>query len=106
MLRKEAIKNDKVEQLAAQDDITGKQLWNRVKQMAGWVSSLSPTKFSTNNGMITDPTQMANLLNDFFCTKIQKLCNELELRNLTDPLLLLRENFNKWMSNCRYGPLK
>ena len=31
MLSDEAIKNDKVEQLAAQDDITGKQLWNRVK---------------------------------------------------------------------------
>ena len=47
LLRYEAKQNDEIEQLTAQEDMTGKQLWNRVKYMAGWAISLSPTKFAT-----------------------------------------------------------
>ena len=91
ILRREATSKDKVEQLAAQSDMTGKMLWNRVKRMAGWATSLSPTKFSTENGIISEPKQMANNLNDHFCNKISNICSELERRNKSDPLTLERK---------------
>ena len=64
--------------------------------MARWAISLSPTKFTTENGLVTDPKQMADMLNEYFCSKIQNICNELENRTLSDPLILFRENFNRW----------
>ena len=96
MLRFEADHNEKIEQLTAEDDLTGKQLWQRVKRMAGWSVSLAPTKFISETGLIANPKDMADILNNFFCTKIEKICNELEARTQIDPLALLRNNFNKW----------
>ena len=78
MLRYEADKNEEIEQLAVEKDLSGKQLWNRVKKMAGWSVSLSPNKFTSENGLITDPKQMADCLNNFFTAKIEKICNDLK----------------------------
>ena len=44
--------NDKIEQLAAEKDSTGKQLWQRVKQLASWTNSLAPTGFEINNVLV------------------------------------------------------
>ena len=72
MLRYEADNKEEIEQLAAEKDLSGKQLWNRVKRMAGWSVSLSPNKFTPENGLITDPIEMANSLNNFFTSKIEE----------------------------------
>ena len=96
LIRNEASKNENIEQLASENDISGKQLWRRVKMLAGWTSSLAPTKFITESGIIDKPNQMADLLNNFFCSKIENICSELEARGTCDPVALLEQNFNKW----------
>ena len=78
--------------------MTGRQMWNRVKKLAGWSSSLSPTIFSTDAGTISNPKLMADHVNEFFCSKIQTICDQLRASTTIDPLSLLRENFAKWKS--------
>ena len=70
--------------------MTGRQMWNRVKKLAGWSTSLSPTIFTTETGTITKPKLMADHINDYFCQKIKKICDDLKGRNLSDPLVLLK----------------
>ena len=94
-MRREAVENNRIEQIAAEKDVTSRKLWQRVKSLAGWTNSLSPTKFTTENGLVTKPAEMANLLNDFFCNKVQKICDELERRTHCDPVALLRKNMNR-----------
>ena len=71
-------------------------MWNRVKKLAGWSTSLSPTKFATDSGIITNPKQMADLLNNFFCSKIKNIYDFLEQKVPSDPLAHLRSNIHKW----------
>ena len=52
LLRKESKNNSNIEQIAVEKDITTKQLWQRVKKMAGWINSLLPTKFTTDDIII------------------------------------------------------
>ena len=73
LLRDDAAKNVFKEQKIAEDDMTGRQIWNRVKRLAGWSTSLSPTIFSTDSGVISNPKQMADLMNKFFCDKVSKI---------------------------------
>ena len=55
MLSNEARRNDGIEQMVAEKDITSRQLWIRFKKLAGWMKSLSLTKFTTENGLVTKP---------------------------------------------------
>ena len=71
-------------------------MWNRVKKIAGWSTSLSPTIFSTDTGLITKPKHMADHLNNFFCDKIQKICDSLSQKTPSDPLVLLKMSFQRW----------
>ena len=64
--------------------------------MAGWPSLLALTKFVTENGLTDNPKQMVYILNDYFCSKINKICTELETRDSCDPLALLKHNFDRW----------
>ena len=91
-----------MEQIAAEKDITTRQLWQRVKKMAGWINSLSPTKFSMDEGIISKPLEMANLLNDFFYKKVNNICNQLTNKTICDPLALLKFNMNKWINKDCY----
>ena len=84
-----------MEQSIVEEDISGRQMWLRVKRLAGWSTSLSPTKFATDTGIITNTKQMADLLNNFFCAKIKNICDALEAKTPSDPLALLRSNMNK-----------
>ena len=86
MLRKGVNDRDRIEQLAVQKDLTGRMLWNRVKKLAGWATALSPIKFSTENGVVSEPKLMANLLNNYFCEKVSNICQELSTKNKSDPL--------------------
>ena len=96
LLRNETAKNELKEQKIVEDDMTGRQIWNRVKRLAGWSTSLSPTIFTTDSGIISNPKLMADHINNFFCSKISKICDQLKLRVPSDPLALLRANMNKW----------
>ena len=58
------------------------------------------------NRLINNPKQMVNILNTFFCTKIQKICTELERRNLCNPLALLRHNFDRWNGRNNIEPFE
>merc|ERR1712101_67029 len=63
-------------------------MWRRAKRIAGWSESLSPTVFSTDSGLISKPKQMADHLNNFFCSKIQNICDSLALKTPSDPPVL------------------
>merc|ERR1712240_552904 len=77
LIRNEAKNKTRREQAFAEEDLTGKQMWNRVKKLAGWSSSLSPTIFTTDTGLITKPKLMADHINRIFCEKIKKICDAL-----------------------------
>ena len=96
LLRNEARSKTRREQASVEEDLTGRQMWRRVKKIAGWSTSLSPTIFSTDTGLITKPKQMADHLNDFFCAKIQNICDSLSNKTPSDPLVLLKNNFQRW----------
>ena len=96
LLRSEARNIMRREQALVEEDMTGRQMWKRVKKIAGWSISLSPTIFSTDTGLISKPKQMADHLNKFFCAKIQDICDSLSSRAPSDPLILLRTNFQRW----------
>ena len=96
LIRNKARSNTRREQAIVEEDLTGKQMWRRVKRIAGWSASLSPTIFTTDTGLITKPKEMADHINNFFCAKIQKICDSLLNKNLSDPLVLLKTNFQRW----------
>ena len=100
--KKKSKENSTIEQLAAEKDVTSRKLWQKVKGMAGWINSLSPTKFATENGLIFKPLEMANLLNDYFFNKVNNICLELVNNNNCDPLSLLKSNMNKWIHKEKY----
>ena len=95
LIRNEVRSNTRREQAMVEEDLTGKQMWRRVKKIAGWSASLSPTIFTTDTGLITKPKEMADHINNFFCAKIQKICDSLLNKNLSDPLVLLKTNFQR-----------
>ena len=64
------------------------ELWNFVKRNAGWVKSLAPKIISDNGKCYTNSTEITNLLNRFFISKVIKIVSELEVRN-GDPTNLL-----------------
>ena len=72
LIRNKARNRIRREQAFAEEDLTGRQMWRRVKKLAGWSTSLSPTIFTTDTGLITKPKQMADHINGFFCEKIKK----------------------------------
>merc|ERR1712240_296335 len=59
-------------------------------------TSLSPTIFTTETGLITKPKRMADHINDYFCEKIKNICDSLSKKDLSDPLVLLKMNFQRW----------
>ena len=108
LIRNEAMNKTRREQAFAEEDLTGRQMWSRVKKLAGWSSSLSPTIFTTDTGLITKPKLMADHINGFFCEKIKNICDSLSKKDLSDPLVLLKMNFKRWKNkdkveklNCR-----
>ena len=77
-----------------------------MKKLAGWSSSLSPTIFATETGLITKPKQMADHINDYFGNKIKKICDGLSIKNKSDPLTLLKSNFARWKYKGNVKPFE
>ena len=75
-------------------------MWNFIKRNAGWVKSLSPKIISENGVCYTNPTDIANQLNNYFISKVTKIVSELEVRK-GDPTKLLRNLWNKWRDKDR-----
>ena len=96
LIRNEAMNKTRREQALAEEDLTGRQMWRRVKKLAGWSTSLAPTILTTETGLITKPKQMADHINGFFCEKIKNICDSLSKKDLSDPLVLLKMNFKRW----------
>ena len=66
------------------------------KEDCRMVSFAIPDIFTTDTGLITKPKEMADHINNFFCAKIQNICDSLLNKNLSDPLVLLKTNFQRW----------
>ena len=94
LIRNEDRNKKRREQALVEEDLTGKQMWNRVKNLAGWTSSLSPTIFTTETSLITKPKLMADHINEYFSNKIKKICDTLSSKSTGDPLILLRTSFD------------
>ena len=47
-------------------DITGRKMWNWVKQKAGWIKSFTATNLNKNRLNITSPLKIEEILNNYF----------------------------------------
>ena len=48
-------------------------MWNWIKQKAGWIKLLIETKSNETSMNITRPLKIAEILNDYFIEKIEKI---------------------------------
>ena len=71
MVRDERNNCDKISMFLAEEDLTCKKMWDKVKQLAGWVNSLSPNGLLCEGIITTSPKKMAGILNEYFVTKIE-----------------------------------
>merc|ERR1712105_171130 len=76
-------------------DASGRELWQMVKQNAGWITSLAPKSLVINGRIITSPKLMANAINEAFIGKISNICTNLG-DPTEDPLSLLHQSMDKW----------
>ena len=61
------------------------KLWRNVKGWMGWKNSGPPTQLFTGGKIVTSPTGLASVMNDFFIQKVQRLLERLP-ESPTDPL--------------------
>ena len=58
---------------------SAKSLWNLVKNRVCWSSPSAPTILKIgDNEFTTSPSKMASALNNFFVSKVEKICEELK----------------------------
>ena len=78
-------------------------MWDKVKRMAGWVSSLAPTSLNDNGIITSSPKRMAQILNAYFISKVRNI--NMEMENITgDPSIYLK-NIKKTIGQKR-TPMK
>ena len=91
-LKKEKNHQNKEEIIKIEADTSGKEIWNKVKMKAGWLTNLSPTTINNNGSVRTSPLEIANIMNKFFINKVNTICESLV--NKTGDLL--QQSMNNW----------
>ena len=87
------LRNDKINwqknKLSSCNNDCGK-LWKNILGWLNWCSSGSPTKLYYLGQIVTSPSKLAEIMNNFFVDKVTKICQELPIRT-EDPLKTLKE---------------
>ena len=96
MIRKEKNSKKDNEILKVSNDSSAKSLWNMVRNRACWPSPSSPTVLKIGeNDFTSSPLKMASALNEFFISKVEKICESLSDCDL-DPTITLKKVMSKW----------
>ena len=86
------LKNDKIQwqkqKLEKCNNDSGK-LWQNILGWLNWCSSGSPTKLFHNGQIVTAPTKLAEIMNNFFINKVKTICQKLP-NQTQDPLITLQ----------------
>ena len=88
ILRKEKVLWQKRKLEENSDDI--RSTWQNLKKWLGWRSGGPPTKLIKNGELFSKPAVLANIMNQFFITKVRKLRESIPLSQ-GDPLDLTRK---------------
>ena len=95
MIRSEKNKSDNEKIFKIENGKSCSELWNYVKKKAGWSKSLSPKIIKYDGIHNSNPTVIANLLNNFYISKVNDIVRDLYIEN-GDPTWLLRKLWDKW----------
>ena len=94
---KKAVENDKKEAYMKDlgDAATSKGAWRTAKNLLGMTKNLAPTTLKDDqDGMITNPLNIATKLNSFFIQKVTNLRNQTDNPPTIDPVTRLQQWLN------------
>ena len=64
-------RQEESDMISIENDISGRAIWNKVKQKAGWIKSMSPASISHEGIVYTSPKKMADIINQCLIQKIE-----------------------------------
>ena len=76
------------------DQMSPKELWVQTKRVLKWARSGTPRHLLHKGAIIDSPKEIANVLNDFYINKVQKIIDSIQPTN-TDPMT----NYKKLVGN-------
>ena len=88
-------RQEESDMISIENDISGRAIWNKVKQKAGWITSMSPASISHEGIVYTSPKKMADIIKKCLIQKIELISKQLE-GSLEDPLEILMTFWNRW----------
>ena len=75
-------------------DATSRDIWDVIKQKAGWIQSLSPTALNVEGNLVTGNKETDDTLNSYYINKVNTICDELWCVTI-DPTRTLRKLWEK-----------
>ena len=83
------------------NSVNSRQSWKAVRNILGMHSSLAPTAIKDGNGvLVTNPTKLSAMFNNFFVEKVKKLRSKTEISPNICPVARLR----KWIAGRDVAP--
>ena len=78
------------------DNVSSSQAWKAARSILGITKNMSPTSIKDTDGtLVTNPTKIASIFNDFFLEKVRKLRTQTNTPPKIEPVVRLQQWLDK-----------